>query len=368
MVDQYWRKIEDVENDIENALQISGILLKLKGYDEKLGDLEKINDNASSISSNSEQINTNTESISTNSEQINTNTEFISNNLENINNIDKIKSNLNDIENDLSDFKINYSIQNLFIYNIDIEKNYTLNKDNPKFSIFSYNLEDDFKSNSILEFNCKILYNYTTYNNIGTLIHVFKLYDKNNELIHEYKNLSAYLNQNDLFYVKLNENYSIIKIELILSILDNITKSVSCKLLNTFKSNFLYAKHYKKINTLSINNNLTDLENDISSNLTKIDTNKGNISSNLGKIDTNKGNISSNLGKIDTNKNDISTNLININTNEDNIAYNLSEINYLKNNSSKSYLKNVYNILFYNEKKEIPINKLFFTRTFKIYF
>ena len=326
------------------------------------------------ISTNSEQISANTESISTNSEQINTNTEFISNNLENINNIDKIKSNLNDIENDLSDFKINYSIQNLFIYNINVEKNYTLNKDNPKFSIFSYNLEDNFKSNSILEFNCKILYNYTSYNNIGTLIHVFKLYDKNNELIHEYKNLksnsgdnlSAYLNQNDVFYVKLNENYSIIKIELILSILDNITKSVSCKLLNTFKSNFLYAKHYKKINTLSINNNLTDLENDISSNLTKIDTNKGKISSNLTKIDTNKENISSNLGKIDTNKNNISTNLININTNEDNIAYNLNEINYLKNNSSKSYLKNVYNILFYDKKTQVSFRDYFFEKVFDV--
>ena len=217
-----------------------------------------------------------------------------------------------------------------------------------------------FKSNSMLEINCKILYNYTTYNNIGTLIHIFKLYDKNNELIHEHKNLksnsgdnlSAFLNQNDLFYVELNNNYSIIKIELILSILDNITKSVSCKLLNTFKSNFLYIKHYKKINTLSVNNNLTDLEND--------------ISSNLGKIKTNEGNISSNLGKIDTNKNNISTNLININANEDNIAYNLNEINYLKNNSSKSYLKNVYNILFYDKKTQINFRNYFFEKVFDV--
>ena len=360
MTDRYWRKIEDVENDIENAMQISSILLKLKGYDDKLSNLEKIGDHENNISSNSEQISANTESISTNSEQINTNTEFISTNSEKINNIDEIKLNLNNIKNDLSDFKINYSIQNLFIYNIDIEKNYTLNKENPEFSIFSYNLEDDFKSNSMLEINCKILYNYTTYNNIGTLIHIFKLYDKNNELIHEHKNLksnsgdnlSAFLNQNDLFYVELNNNYSIIKIELILSILDNITKSVSCKLLNTFKSNFLYIKHYKKINTLSVNNNLTDLEND--------------ISSNLGKIKTNEGNISSNLGKIDTNKNDISTNLININANEDNIAYNLNEINYLKNNSSKSYLKNVYNILFYDKKTQINFRDYFFEKVFDV--
>ena len=42
MVDLYYRKIEDVENDIENAMQISSILLKLKGYDNKLDDLSKI--------------------------------------------------------------------------------------------------------------------------------------------------------------------------------------------------------------------------------------------------------------------------------------------------------------------------------------
>ena len=380
MVDRYWREIESVENDIENAMQISSILLKLKGYDKKLEGLSKINDNSNNISSNSGLIDSNINAIKLVNKNSQDNRADISTNLGQISNI----------KNDLSDFKINYSIQNLFIYNIDVEKNYTLNKDNPKFSIFSYNLEDDFKSNSILEFNCKILYNYTTYNNIGTLIHVFKLYDKNNELIHEYKNLksnsgdnlSAYLNQNDVFYVKLNENYSIIKIELILSILDNISKSVSCKLLNTFKSNFLYVKHYKKINTLSINNNLTDLENDISSNLTKIDTNKGNISSNLTKIDTNKGNISSNLtkidtnkgnissnsSKIDTNKNDISTNLININTNEDNIAYNLNEINYLKNNKPTQYLKNIYNILFYDEKTQIDFrdNNNFYEKEFDV--
>ena len=39
MVDRCYRKIEDVENDIENAMQISSILLKLKEYDEKLGNL-----------------------------------------------------------------------------------------------------------------------------------------------------------------------------------------------------------------------------------------------------------------------------------------------------------------------------------------
>ena len=67
--------------------------------------------------------------------------------------------------------------------------------------------------------------------------------------------------------------------------------------------------------------------------------------------------IEKNNEDIEKNKNDISTNLIKINSNEDDILYNLSEINYLKNNNSKSYLKNVYNILFYDKKTEINFKK-----------
>ena len=97
-------------------------------------------------------------------------------------------------------------------------------------------------------------------------------------------NLKDDLNHIDLFYVKLNDDYSVIKIELILSTLDNITQSVSCKLYNSLGSNFLCIKHYKKINSVSVNNNLVDFEDNISSNLTKIETNKSNISSNIEKL------------------------------------------------------------------------------------
>ena len=202
MVDAYWRKIESVENDIENSMQISSILLTLKGYDEKLSDLSKIRNNENNISSNLGKIDTNKSDISSNIGKIDTNKNDISSNLEKINTNDNIivemNSNLNNIKNDLSDFKINknisnYSIQNLFIYNIDVENDYTLNKDNPECSIFIYNLGNYFKSNSILEINFKLLYEYTTYNNIGTLMHVFKLYDENDTLLHEHENLKQTL-------------------------------------------------------------------------------------------------------------------------------------------------------------------------------
>ena len=76
--------------------------------------------------------------------------------------------------------------------------------------------------------------------------------------------------------------------------------------------------------------------------------------------------ILSNSSKVDENKNNISTNLISINGNEDNIAYNLSEIDNIKNNNSKSYLKNIYNVLFYNQKTQIDFKNLFYEKVFDV--
>ena len=56
------------------------------------------------------------------------------------------------------------------------------------------------------------------------------------------------LKQNDISYVKLNDDYGVIKIELILSIIDNVTNTIDRKLYNTYNSNFLCIKHIKKIN------------------------------------------------------------------------------------------------------------------------
>ena len=350
MVDRYWRKIEDVEN----AMQISSILLKLKGYDDDLSkiddntdnistNLSKIEDNETNISTNLSKIEDNETNISTNLSKIEDNETNISSNLSKIgnnkNNIDEINSNLSNIDFNSGD---KFSIENFFIYNIEIEKSYKLNKDKTSFSIFKYNLEDDFKKDSILEIDCRLLYRYNNYNHIGLLQQIFKLYDDNDNIFYDYKSLKTNagdnvrndIKQNDFFYVKLNDDYKIIKIELILSLINDVsnTTSVDCRLYNTYKSNFLNIKYYKKINLISVNNNLGNIENDILSN-----------------------------------KNNISTNLIKINSNEDDILYNLNEINYLKNNSSKSYLKNVYNILFYDSKKQISFkDEIFYKKIFDI--
>ena len=238
----YYRKpINKVINDTKLKIQLGILTLKLSENNNKIDDLIGVDKNIKKdVSSNLSKIDTNTS------------------------NIDEIKSNLSNIDFDSGN---KYSIENFFIYNIEIENSYNLNKDKTSFSIFKYTLEDDFKKDSILEIDCRLLYRYNNYNHIGLLQHIFKLYDDNDNMFYDYKSLKTNagdnvrndIKQNDFFYVKLNDDYKIIKIELILSLINNVsnTTSVDCKLYNTYKSNFLNIKYYKKINLISVNNNLT---------------------------------------------------------------------------------------------------------------
>ena len=327
----YYRKpINKNVDDVKLKMQLGVLTLKISENNDKIDDLLEVDKNIKKdIITNTTKIDTNENDISSNLEKINSIKNDISTQIKL--DIDEIKSNLSNI-----DFNSNkkYSIENFFIYNIGIENSYKINKDKPSFSIFKYTIEDDFKKDSILEIDCRLLYQYTNYNNIGFLQHIFRLYDGADTMFHDYISLKTNAgesrrndaNQNDLFYVKLDDDaYVVIKIELILSIIDNVTNTVDCKIYNTYHSNFSCIKHYKEINLISVNNNLGNLE------------------------DT----ILSNSSKIDANKNDISTNLIGINTNEDNIAYNLSEINYIKNNNSISYLKNIYKFYFMIQKLKL---------------
>ena len=341
MSDKYYQGLRNSLNDVKNKLHLASMTLKINENKNNINGIkndisginnfsDKINDNETNISNNLTKINDNETNISNNLTKINDNETNISDNLGKIN---EIKSNLSHINFDSNN---KYSIENFFIYNIGIEKNYNLNKGKRNFSIFKYTLEDDSKIDSILEIDCRLLYQYTNYNNIGLLQHIFKLYDSADKMFYNYKSLKTNagdnrlndIKQNDMFYVKLNDYSKIIKIELILSLIDSINNAtVDCKIYNAYDSNFMCIKHYKKINLISVNNNLGDLENTIL-----------------------------------TNKNNISTNLINIRANEDNIAYNLSEIN----NISKSYLKDIYNVLFYDEKTQINFKGIFYEKIFTV--
>ena len=147
----YHRKtVNNVLDNVKLKMQMSAFTLKLSENINKINgllevDKKDIADNSNKIVSMNESITNNFNRISINERSIKFKTDTI--NL----NIDEMKSTLTNIENDLSNLKVNknvgnYSIQNFFIYNIEIENNYSLNKDNPKFNIFTYDLEDDFKN------------------------------------------------------------------------------------------------------------------------------------------------------------------------------------------------------------------------------
>ena len=367
MVDRYYRKIEDVENDIENAMQISSILLKLKEYDN---DLSKIDDNENNISSNLSKIEDNETNITSNLEKINDNDINISDNLEKINDI---KYNLPTSEI----FKKTYSIAN---------QSFQFTKNIVYFKLSEIEIENNFKINGILEFDNYIYYRYDNLQlDHHRLQHEYRILDDKNNLL--YKKILNKTNTSDLdfdnnimlvkdnFYFTFKNNYNKIKIIFDLyRVYRHGTGNFNLELINESFVNITYLD--KNDISLKIDTNTRD----ISTNLGKINTNVTDISSNLGKIDDNinaiklinknsqdnSKDISNNKGLIKTNKNNISTNLIRINSNEDDILSNLNEINYLKN-SSKSYLKNVYNILFYNEKKQISFkDNIFYEKEFDV--
>ena len=270
IVDKYYRRIIQNIDNVRMKFDISALLVKSKEHDSKIDTNKKnIAENLNLINSKSDIIEDNKNNISENLTLIQTkidNIEDINTKVTNNYNITQInKKNINfktdiidnqitAINSTLNNLKSKYSIENFYIYNIEIENTYSFNSDNTKFSIFNYDLVDDFRKDSILEVNTRLLYDYNSYNNIGKLIHNYKLYDSENVLFHEYKslktnagdNLKDDLHQGDVFYVKLDKDYIKIKIELILAMKEGITGTVICKLYNTFNSNFLCIKYIKK--------------------------------------------------------------------------------------------------------------------------
>ena len=250
----YYRKtVNNTADDVKLKMQIGALTVKISENINKINDLLEVDKNIKKdIVNNSNKIDSMNESITNNFNRISINEKSIKFKTDTINsNIDEIKSNLDNLYLSSNN---KYSIENFFIYNIEIENNYKLSKDIPRFSIFNYDLIDKFRKDDILEINCRLLYQYTNYNNIGFLIHIFKLYDDADTMFYEYKSLLTNsgdnrkndLKQSDIFYVKLDDDFDVIKIELILSIIDNVTNIVDCKLYNTYNSNFLCIKHIKK--------------------------------------------------------------------------------------------------------------------------
>ena len=157
MVDRYWRKIESVENDIENSLQISSTLLKLKGYHEKINDLDNKNEN--SISSN----------------------------------LSEIKN----VKNDMTTIIRKKYFDETYIIS-KFSKSYN------NYKIFGLNLDNQFRNDGILKIYGKCNY----IDNINNFSHLYKFYNNSNkfkEIILNHKNNLI----NDEFEIKTSESSQI---------------------------------------------------------------------------------------------------------------------------------------------------------------
>ena len=110
MSDKYYRGLRNSIDDVKYKLQLASMNLKIN---ENKNNINGIKNDISGINNFSDKINDNETNISNNLTKINDIDD----------DIDEIKSNLNNIKKVLSDFKINYSIQNLYIYNINKTKN-----------------------------------------------------------------------------------------------------------------------------------------------------------------------------------------------------------------------------------------------------
>ena len=359
MADYYRKTVNKVVNDVKLKMQLGALTLKLNENNNKIDDLigvdksikkdistntGKIGYNKSDISTNSSLISTNTSNISTNSRRIITNKSAISTNLEQIStNTSAISSNSGQISTNTKSISTNLEkIDNFTQYILqsgkDFEEKYTIekqifkfNKDKHFYTMFEKEIEYDFTKNSLLFVKNHMYYKYENLSDdYHRLQHEYNIYDNEDNLIHKYlfnkdtyydESLDPILHTNEDFCICFKKNYNKIKINLQLH-------------------------RHNRHGAGNIN-----LEID--------DDNENYI--NIDYLDRN------NDERINTNKNDISNNLIKINSNEDDILTNLNEINYLKNNKSKSYLKNVYNILFYNNNEQISFkDEIFYEKVFDI--
>ena len=359
MVYQYWREIEDTENDIKNAMQISSILLKHQVYDKKLEELSKIDTNEGNISSNLEKINDNTAHITNNLKKLDNVTQFIS------------KSE--------KYFEKKYSIQ---------KQVFKFNKENNFFTIFEQEIEYDFIENSLLFIQNNIYYKYEDLSDdYHRAQHEYNIYDDENNLIHKYlfnkdtyydESLDPILHTNEDFCICFKKNYKKIKINLQLhrhnrhgygsfnmEIDDNYDNyiNITCTddqkaadisdnstSIETNTSDISSNKGLIETNASDISDNSTSIEtntSDISDNKGLIDTNESNISDNKRLIETNTSSISTNSGLINTNTSSISTNSGKINTNTSSISTNLGKINENKDDIialKTSNIKAFYNL------------------------
>ena len=300
MVDRYYRKIENVENEIENSIQISGILLKLKEYDDDLSKIENnkndINNNTNDITNNKNDIDNNKNDIDNNKNDIDNNKNDITNNQKSINNNKNditnnqksIYNNKNDIDNNKNDIinnknlinnnkddidnnknlinnnkddidnntnlintnKSSYNLNEIYTYNI--QKGYKFVDKNNHYHVFEKEIIYDFIKDSYLEIILKVLTQISNYILIGYFEILCNFYDDNNTLFYTISLSTAAGSINKLstfksvFMVPIDKNMSKIKIDFFIKPKKGEEHRTATFIIVDINSNKIYIKYYKK--------------------------------------------------------------------------------------------------------------------------
>ena len=276
MVDRYYRKIESVENEIENSIQISGILLKLKEYDDDLSknneksinNKNDITNNKNDIDNNKNDIINNKNDITNNQKSINNNKNDITNNQKSIynnkndiinnknlinNNKDDIDNNKNDINNNSTDINNLLSYYKLIeIYTYNIQNGYKFVDKNNHYHVFEKEIIYDFIKDSYLEIILKVLTQISNYILIGYFEILCNFYDDNNTLFYTISLSTAAGSINKLstvksvFMVPIDKNMSKIKIDFFIKPKKGDEHRSATFTIVDINSNKIYIKYYKK--------------------------------------------------------------------------------------------------------------------------
>ena len=245
-----------------NTTNISDNLGKIGTNTSNISDnLGKIGTNTPNISDNLGKIDTNTSSISDNSGLISTNTSNISSNLK------KINDNKDDITAlQTSNIKAFYNLDKIFIY--DIEKGYkTVDKDN-HFHIFEKEITYNFTKNSYLEIALKVLTEVFDYTLIGFFQILCNFCDQDNNLFYTISLSTAMGSINKLstiksvFIVPINENMSKIKIDFFIAPKETQQHRSAKFSIQDINSNKIYVKYFQKTDEMSIKD-IQDSLNDL---------------------------------------------------------------------------------------------------------
>ena len=260
MSEKYYREIKSNKDIIKFKLHLATVLLKLNEHNQNIKDLDSnIKNNDNDIKSKYDICIANKNSlidIDRKIYAINNSISKMNSDNENINkNITKINSDIEKInKKDIT--KHNYSIENIWFFNIDIVNVYTISLSIPVVSLFKYGIDSKFTVNSILEIRCNIIYKYGSYNDVGLLKHTYSLLDDKDNLIYAYNiihtnsgdNLDNHLTMNDDLHILMKNYYPDklkIKLQVTKAYSNNNNKSVGFRIMNPYKNNILCVKYIK---------------------------------------------------------------------------------------------------------------------------